>query len=184
MRVLFSDVTNKNLAAYDAIYNLADRGIVKGYGSYFDINGKCTRAQFVLFLWRYAGKPAPKSTNLKFNDAAEIKKLAPDYANAIAWGSEQGIVMGFTSGAKKGQFRPNDPCTRGQVVTFLWRYKKSPAAKSGAKTFPDVPKTHVYYKSIMWASSYGITTGFSDGTFRPDTNCTRGQCVTFLYRIK
>ena len=57
------------------------------------------------------------------------------------------------------------------------------AAKAGAKTFPDVPKTHTYYNAIMWASSYGITTGFSDGRFKPDQTCTRGQCVTFLYRM-
>ena len=91
--------------------------------------------------------------------------------------------MGFTSGAKKGMFKPNDPCTRGQIVTFLWRYDGKNPPKPGAAAFPDVPKTHVYYKSIMWASSSGITTGFSDGKFKPDQDCTRGQCVTFLYRM-
>ena len=121
MTVLFKDVTDKSKAVYNAVYSLAAKGIVKGYGSYFDVNGKCTRAQFVLFLWRYAGKPAPKSTNLKFTDAADIKALAPDYTSAIAWGSENGIVMGFTSGANKVKFLPNDPCTRGQVFLFLWR---------------------------------------------------------------
>ena len=183
VRILFSDVTNKNLAAYEAIYWGTDKGYVKGYGSYFDINGECTRAQFVLFLWRAAGRPAPKTADLKFKDAADIEKLAPDYKKAILWGSENGIVVGFTAGANKGKFLPNDPCTRGQVVTFLWRYNGKKDAKAGAKTFPDVPTTHKYYKSIMWASSYKITTGFSDGTFRPDETCTRGQCVTFLYRL-
>ena len=183
VRVLFSDVTNKKLAAYDAIYWGADKGYVNGYGSYFDINGKCTRAQFVLFLWRAAGKPLAKATTLKFKDASDIEKLAPDYKKAILWGSEKGIVAGFTSGKNEGKFLPNDPCTRGQVVTFLWRYGGQKAAKAGAKTFPDVPKTHKYYKAIMWASSYGITTGFGDGKFKPDDTCTRGQCVTFLYRM-
>ena len=183
VHVLFSDVTNPNLAAYKAIYWGADNGYVNGYGSYFDINGKCTRAQFVLFLWRTAGKPKPKSSALKFKDAADIEKLAADYKKAILWGSENGIVAGYTSGANAGKFKPNDPCTRGQVVTFLWRYKGQKPAKSGAKAFSDVPKTHKYYKAIMWASSYGIAGGFSDGTFRPDETCTRGQCVTFLYRM-
>ena len=183
VRVLFSDVTNKNLAAYNAIYWGVEKGFVNGYGSYFDINGECTRAQFVLFLWRAAGKPAAKATTLKFKDAADIEKLAPDYKKAILWGSEKGVVAGFTSGVNAGKFLPNDPCTRGQVVTFLWRYDGQKAAKAGAKSFPDVPKTHKYYKAIMWASSYGITTGFSDGKFKPEQTCTRGQCVTFLYRM-
>ena len=183
IHVLFKDVTNKNLAAYDAIYWGADNDIVKGYKTYFDINGNVTRGQVVLFLWRAKGKPAPKSTTLKFKDAAAIESLAPDYKKAILWGSENGIVMGYTSGANAGCFLPNAPCTRGEIVTFLWRYGGKKPAKSGAKTFPDVPKTHKHYNAIMWASSYGIATGFSDGKFKPDQTCTRGQCVTFLYRM-
>ena len=183
VRVLFSDVTNPKLAAYDAIYWGVDKQYVNGYGSYFDINGKCTRAQFVLFLWRTAGRPKAKTTALKFKDKADIEKLAPDYKKAILWGSEKGIVAGFTSGVNAGKFLPNDPCTRGQVVTFLWRYKGKPTVKSGAKTFPDVPKKHKYYQAVMWASGIKLTTGFGDGTFRPDDTCTRGQCVTFLYRM-
>ncbi len=184
--VLFKDVTDKSKAVYKAVYDLAGRGIVKGYGSYFDVNGQCTRAQFVLFLWRYAGKPAPKSTELKFSDAAEIKALAPDYTSAIAWGSEKGIVMGFTSGVNKGKFKPNDPCTRGQVVLFLWRYKGRPSV-SATLTFKDAAEIKAmapdYTKAILWANAKKISTGYSDNTFRPNQNCTRGECVTFLYRM-
>ncbi len=183
VRVLFSDVTNPKQAVYNAVYWGADKGYFNGYGSYFDVDGKCTRAQFVLFLWRAAGKPAAKTSQLKFKDADVIEKMAPDYKKAILWGTEKGIIAGFTSGANAGKFMPNDPCTRGQVVTFLWRYGGQKAAKADAKTFTDVPNTHKYYKAIMWASSYGIATGFGDGTFRPDQTCTRGQCVTFLYRM-
>ena len=184
VRVLFRDVTDKTKAQFDAVYWGNDKGIVAGFSDgYFKPENNCTRAQFVLFLWRAAGKPAAKSTSLKFKDAADIEKLAPDYKKAILWGSEKGVVAGFTSGPNAGKFLPNDPCTRGQVVTFLWRYGGQKTAKAGAKTFPDVPKTHKYYKAIMWASSYGITTGFADGTFKPDQTCTRGQCVTFLYRM-
>ena len=186
VRVLFSDVTNKNLAAYDAIYWGTDNNVVAGYGSYFDIDAPCTRAQFVLFLWRAAGRPNPKSTNLKFKDAAAIKALAPDYTKAIAWGSEKGIVAGFTSGANAGKFCPNDPCTRAQVVMFLWRYKGKPSA-SAALTFKDTAEIKKmapdYTKAISWAVSKKITTGFSDNTFRPNADCTRGQCVTFIYRV-
>ncbi len=185
--VLFKDVTDPGKAAYTAIYALAAKDIVKGYGSYFDIDGNCTRAQFVLFLWRYAGKPAPKSTDLKFKDAAAIKALAPDYTKAIAWGVEKGVVAGFTSGANAGKFCPNDPCTRGQVVLFLWRYKGRPSS-SASITFKDAAEINAmaqdYKKAIAWAVAKKITTGFPDNTFRPNANCTRGQCVTFLYRVK
>ena len=183
VRVLFYDVVNKNNSAYEAVYWGADKGIIKGYKTYFDISGNVTRGQVVLFLWRAAGKPPAKNQNLKFKDAADIEKMAPDYKKAILWGSEQGIVMGYTSGANAGKFLPNAPCTRSEIVTFLWRYGGQKPAKSGAKAFPDVPKTHKHYKAIMWASSYGITTGFSDGKFKPDQKCTRGQCATFLYRM-
>ena len=118
--------------------------------------------------------------------AAEIKKLAADYTKAIAWGNEKGIVMGYTSGANKGKFKPNDPCTRGQVVLFLWRYAGKPAV-SGALTFKDADEIGKmaadYSKAILWANAKKITTGYSDNTFRPNRNCTRGECVTFLYRM-
>ena len=110
--------------------------------------------------------------------------MAKDYKTAILWAVEKGITTGFTTGAKAGKFMPNDPCTRGQIVTFLWRYKGCPAPKAGYnKVFPDVPKTHSFYKAVSWAASYGITTGFSDGYFKPSQTCTRAQCVTFLYRM-
>ena len=181
---LFTDVQDPALSYYEPVYWGVGKGIIAGFADgTFRPNDSVTRAQVVLFLWRAAGKPAPKSTNLKFKDASAIKALAADYTKAMAWGSEKGIVVGFTSGAKAGKFCPNDTCTRGQIVTFLWRYKGKPSAKSGAKTFSDVKKSHVYYNSIMWASSYGIAAGFSDGTFKPDQTCTRAQCVTFLYRM-
>ena len=186
-KLYFTDVTDPKKAAYKAIYTLAEKGIVKGYGTWFDIGGQCTRAQFVLFLWRLAGKPAPKSTKLSFKDAAEIGKLAPDYTKAIAWGNEKGIVMGFTSGANKRKFLPNEACTRGQVVMFLWRYKNRPAAKTKILTFKDASEIKAmapdYTKAILWASEKKITTGYPDQTFRPNQKCTRGECVTFLYRM-
>ncbi len=183
VQVLFKDVTNENNSAYYAVYWGAKRGIVAGYGTYFDISANCTRAQVVLFLWRAAGQPKPKSTTLTFKDKAEIEKLAASYKQAILWGNENGIVMGFTSGANKGMFKPNDPCTRGQIVTFLWRFAGQPEPDADSPVFPDVPKSHKYYKAIKWASDNYISTGFSDGTFKPDKTCTRGQCVTFMYRL-
>ena len=177
----------RSKAVYNAVYTLAARGIVKGYGSYFDSDATCTRAQFVLFLWRFAGKPKPKSTTLPFSDKSTILKLSKEYRDAIMWGSETGIVKGFSSGVKKGKFMPNDPCTRGQVVLFLWRYKGHPAPRKKTLTFKDAEQISSmapeYTKAILWASEQKITTGYSDGTFKPRRNCRRGECVTFLYRM-
>ena len=178
---LIIDVTNKNYAPYTAIYELNEKGIVAGFADgTFLPDRAVTRGGVLVFLWRAAGKPEPGTTTLKFKDAATIKALGTQYEKAVLWGIEKGITEGFSDNT----FRPNANCTRGQIVTFLWRYKKKPAAKSGYNgSFPDVPKTHSFYKAVSWAASYGITTGYSDGTFRPNANCTRGQCIAFIYRM-
>ena len=181
VQVQFTDVTNKNYAPYTAIYDLNAKGIVAGFSDgTFRPNNSVTRGGVLVFLWRAAGKPEPKTTKLAFKDAAEIKALGTQYEKAVLWGIEKGITEGFTDNT----FRPNAYCTRGQIVTFLWRYKGKPAPKSGySGSFPDVPKSHSFYKAVSWAASYGITTGFSDGTFGPSKTCTRGQCIAFIYRM-
>ena len=191
VHVLFSDVTDKKLANFEAIYSLVDREVIAGFknGEYFAPNDPCTRAQVVLFMWRAAGKPSPKSTKLTFADAAEIEKLAPQYKQAILWGSEKGFVKGFTSGKNKGKFVPNDPCTRAQIVLFLYRFAGKPAVGSVNVTFTDKATIAAlapdYTKAVNWAFSKKITQGYkvSGGyVFRPNVNCTRGECATFLYR--
>ena len=191
VRVLFSDVTNRKLANFEAIYSLVDRNVIAGFknGEFFAPNDSCTRAQVVLFMWRAAGKPQPAASKLNFADAAEIEKLAPQYKQAILWGSEQGFVKGFTSGKNKGKFVPNDPCTRAQIVLFLYRFAGKPAVNNVKVTFTDKAEIASlapdYTKAINWAFSKKITQGFkvSGGyEFRPNVNCTRGECATFLYR--
>ena len=189
IRILFSDVTNRKKAAFEAVYALADRGVIKGFrnGEYFSPEEGVTRAQTVLFLWRLAGKPDPKAKKLPFSDAADIEKLAPDYKKAILWAHENGIAMGFTGGAKKGKFLPNDTCTRAQIVLFLYRYAGSPAPKGGAASFKDQSSIRsmapAYEKAVFWAVREKIARGYGDGTFRPEKTCTRGECATFLYRM-
>ena len=95
---------------------------------------------------------------------------------------EQGITGGY-SGAKKGYFGPNDNCTRGQIAMFLWRYGNKKPHVMNTQTFKDVPKSHNFYDAIQWAYEQGITAGYPDNTFGVDRTCTRGQCVTFLYRM-
>ena len=99
------------------------------------------------------------------------------YYEAVKWAAEKGI----TGGVGNGLFAPNQPCTRGQIVTFLWRAAGSPAPKN-MSSFADVPADAFYAKAVAWAVENGITGGTGDGKFSPDATCTRAQAVTFLYR--
>ena len=96
---------------------------------------------------------------------------------AVKWAASEGI----TGGIGNNLFAPGRPCTRGQIVTFLWRAAGSPAPKS-MSNFADVPADAYYAKAVAWAVENGITGGTGDGKFSPDTTCTRAQAVTFLYR--
>ena len=96
---------------------------------------------------------------------------------AVKWAAEKGI----TGGVGNGLFAPNQPCTRAQIVTFLWRAAGSPTPKN-MSSFADVPADAFYAKAVAWAVENGITGGTGDGKFSPDATCTRAQAVTFLYR--
>ena len=99
------------------------------------------------------------------------------YAQPVQWAADQGI----TGGIGNGLFGPNQPCTRAQIVTFLWRAAGSPEPKA-MSSFADVSTDAYYAKAVAWAVENGITTGTGDGKFSPDTTCTRAQSVTFLFR--
>ena len=102
------------------------------------------------------------------------------YYDAVAWAVENGITTGTGDGTT---FSPNAPCTRGQIVTFLWRAAGCPEPKSSVNPFTDVEEGAYYSKAVLWAVENGITTGTGDGTtFSPDAPCTRDQTVTFLWR--
>lgn len=100
------------------------------------------------------------------------------YAKAVEWAVKKGI----TNGKANGLFGSNDPCTRGQIVTFLWRAAGSPAPKDTATVPADVLPGSYCYDAVAWALENGITNGLADGTFGVNSTCTRGQSVTFLYR--
>ncbi len=100
------------------------------------------------------------------------------YAKAVEWAVKKGI----TNGKANGLFGSNDPCTRGQIVTFLWRAAGSPAPKGTAKVPTDVLPGRYCYDAVAWAIENGVTNGFADGTFGVNSTCTRSQSVTFLYR--
>ena len=100
------------------------------------------------------------------------------YAKAVEWAVKKGI----TNGKANGLFGSNDPCTRGQIVTFLWRAAGSPAPKGTVKVPSDVLPGSYCYDAVAWALENDITNGLADGTFGVNNTCTRGQSVTFLYR--
>ena len=162
----------------DAYYNQAvqwaqEKGITDGISSdLFGPEQPCTRSQIVTFLWRAAGSPEPKST------AAGMTDVVPGsyYAKAVAWAVENGI----TSGTAEGTFSPDATCTRAQAVTFLARAQNAKA--TGKTAFSDVPADSYFADAVAWAQANGVTTGTSETTFSPDSDCTRAQIVTFLYR--
>ncbi|WP_419015605.1 S-layer homology domain-containing protein, partial [Dysosmobacter sp.] len=130
--------------------------------------------QIVTFLWRAAGSPAPKGTAKVPADV-----LPGSYCyDAVAWAVENGI----TKGTSDTMFSPNMTCTRAQIVAFLWRSEKSPAAGT-ASPFADVKSTAYYADAVLWAVKENITKGTTNTTFSPDADCTRAQIVTFLYRF-
>ena len=127
-----------------------------------------------------AGKVEVKATFMEDNSMLNFFYDVPNnayYYKAVKWAQEKGI----TGGIGNGLFGPNQPCTRAQIVTFLWRAAGSPEPKA-MSSFADVSTDAYYAKAVAWAVENGITTGTGDGKFSPDATCTRAQSVTFLFR--
>ena len=161
---------------YEAVMWAVENGVTTGVSaSRFDPNGVCTRAQAVTFLWRAAGSPAPETSTMPFTDVP----VGSYYYDAVLWAVENGI----TKGTSDTTFSPNMTCSRAQIVTFLWRSEKSPAAGS-RNPFADVKATAYYADAVLWAVKEDITKGTTSTTFSPDADCTRAQIVTFLWRCK
>ncbi len=169
----FTDVKETDYF-YDAVKWAVEMGITEGTdATSFSPNASCTRAQMVTFLWRAAGEPKTKNTTCSFTD---VDKDAY-YYEALLWALEKGITTGTTAST----FSPDSACTRAQMATFLYRSAGSPKV-SGKHSFVDVKDGAFYTDAVIWAAAEGITTGTSQTTFSPGTDCTRGQMVTFLYR--
>ena len=169
----YGDVS-KDSYYYDAVKWAAETGVTTGVGDgLFAPEWVCTRGQIVTFLWRASGSPAPKATELPFTDVAADAY----YAQAVLWAVENGI----TNGTSETTFSPDQTCTRAHAVAFLYRMSGSPAA--AGSTFSDVAADAYYSTAVAWAVEKGITNGTSGTTFSPDDTCTRGQIVTFLYRL-
>ena len=127
-----------------------------------------------------AGKVEVKATFMEDNSVLNFFYDVPNDAyfyEAVKWAVKNGI----TTGVGNDLFAPEQPCTRAQIVTFLWRAAGSPEPKT-ASSFTDVSASAYYAKAVAWAVENGITNGMTETTFAPDATCTRGQSVTFLYR--
>ena len=175
----FTDVKQGDYC-YDAVKWAIGKDITKGTSATtFSPNSSCTRAQIVTFLWRAAGKPTVSaSARCPFTDV--YPSMGSDYYNAILWAVSKGI----TTGTSATTFSPNATCTRGQIVTFLWRYEGKPLAGTSRNPFTDV-KTSMgndFYSAILWAANRGVASGTTSTTFSPNSTCTRGQAMTFIYR--
>ena len=126
------------------------------------------------------GKVEVKATFVKAGETSPFVDVPADsyYFDAVKWAQK----LGITNGKTDALFGSSDPCTRGQIVTFLWRAAGSPAPKGTAKVPGDVLPGSYCYDAVAWALENGITNGLADGTFGVNSTCTRGQSVTFLYR--
>ena len=160
----------------DAVDWAVGNGITQGTDdTHFSPDGICTRAQAVTFLWRAAGSPKPETRTMPFTDVP----AGSYYYDAVLWAVENDI----TKGTSDTTFSPNMTCTRAQIVAFLWRSEKSPAAGTD-NPFADVKSAAYYADAVLWAAKKDITKGTTNTTFSPDADCTRAQIVTFLWRCK
>ena len=139
----------------------------------FEPETACSRAQAVQLIWGAAGRPDPIE-EMKFTDVPS----SAYYANAVAWALSSGV----SEGTSEMRFSPEKTCTRGQIITMLWRAKGSPESSAQTHVFKDVKAGDYYRDAVAWAIGEGITSGTAASTFSPDEACSRAQITTFLYR--
>ena len=176
----FYDVNDSTQSYFKPVYWGADNGIVAGYdsGVYFGPDNNCTRAQFVTFLWRLAGRKEGKN-DVTFPD------LDPNanYYRAVKWAVSEGIIVGYKHDNGPATFEPEGIVTRAQVATMLWRFAGRPKVDtSGASPFKDINASNSAFRAVKWGQNAGVIKGYKDGTFQPDASCLRQHIVTFLYR--
>lgn len=176
----FTDVPLSSFC-YDAVaWAVKQVGIASGTtAATFSPDASITRGQFMVMLYRLAGSPAAEADG-RFRDV----KSTAFYANAVAWAADMGITAGITADT----FAPDQNCTRGQIITFLYRYNTLAEEDRTVKVtelttgFQDVRDDSAFALPIAWGVANGITTGITAELFSPNRTCTRGQAVTFLYR--
>ena len=123
------------------------------------------------------GTTIKRNIQVLYKDVTDPDKFWYEPTNAL---TNKGIVQGYD---RQTTFKPENNCTRAQMVTFLWRLKGTPNPKASTTKFKDVKKNAYYFKAVIWATERGITTGYSKTSFKPNNVCTRAQTVTFLWRM-
>ena len=171
----FTDVTDTEAFYYRPVYWAAGNHVTTGWsdGTFRPWN-TCNRASIVTFLWRLAGSPAV-SGSYPFKDPTGNA----EFDRAVIWATQKGIVSGFSDGT----FRPWNPCNRASIVTFLYRMAGKPPV-SGSYPYSDSTGNAEFDRAITWAEYQEITTGYSDGTFRPWSPCSRAAVAAFLCRAQ
>lgn len=157
----FTDVKTGDYFADPVLWAVEKKITAGTSATTFAPNATCTQSQILTFLWRAKGEPKPTGT----------VSGTQYYATAAQWAKEQGLTDNFSAEAD---------CTRAMVVTYLWKLAGSP--KTGTSDFTDIPANADYAQAVAWAVEQGITSGTGNGRFSPNSTCTRGQIVTFLYR--
>lgn len=170
----FVDVPSSH-SQYADITWLTNRGITTGWiDGTFRPESAVTRATLAAFIYRYAGSPTYTApTKSPFKDVPANHQFYKE----ITWAAESGLTAGYTDGT----FKPNETATRGAVATFLWRLAGAPATAAGSR-FVDVGVCSNQSTAIRWLSQAGITSGYSDHTFRAETPMKRGDFAVFLHR--
>ena len=174
---MFSDVSSPSEFYYYPVYWAKETGITSGTSATrFSPDQKCTRAQVITFLYKkYGNGEIPQSSEIS---AITDVSTGDYYYNAVKWA----LAHGVTNGTSASAFSPDSPCTRGQIVTFLYKILgNTDSALPDESIFSDVQKGSYYYDAVNWAAAEKITNGTSPSTFSPEKTCTRGQCITFLY---
>ena len=157
----FTDVKTGDYFADPVLWAVEKKITAGTSATTFAPNTTCTQGQILTFLWRAKGEPKPTGT----------VSGTQYYATAAQWAKEQGLTDNFSAEAD---------CTRAMVVTYLWKLAGSP--KTGTSNFTDVSANADYAQAVAWAVEQDITSGTGNGQFSPNSTCTRGQIVTFLYR--
>lgn len=172
----FTDVPADKYYA-EAVKWAVDNKITSGTSTTtFSPNATCTRGQIVTLLYKKAGSPNVSDVKMPFTDV----KAGSYYENAVKWAVKNKI----TTGTSVTTFSPNAACTRGQIVTFLYKASTHEDVAADSLTFTDVDMNAYYATPVAWALLKNITGGTSKTTFSPNDPCTRAQAVTFLYRAK
>ena len=170
----FVDVASDAYYAEPVLWAVDKKITVGTTTTTFSPDWACTRAQIVTFLWRYSNSPKATSEKNPFTDVASTAY----YYDAVLWAVEKGITVGTSATT----FSPDAPCTRGQFVTFLWRFDGEKKVEKAENPFTDVAASDYYYDAVLWAVDTGVTVGMSATTFVPSMNCSRAHVVTFLHR--